>query len=110
MSINDSQELFEKLIDDDDVLEDIELQKKNHNKKSPVLIATAIVVSDPKKGLTSRRKAGRKGSSSCPCWCKCIGWTMLVFTLLSFFIIGCAFVWLNGILKERTTSVKCYKI
>lgn len=102
MSINDNQELFEKLIDDDDVLEDIELQKKNHNKKSPVLIATAIVVSDPKKGLTSRRKAGRKGgsSSSCPCWCKCIGWTMLVFTLLSFLIIGCTFVWLNGILKE----------
>jgi len=101
MSINDNQELFEKLIDDDDVLEDIELQKKNHNKKSPMLIATAIEVSDPKKGLTSRRKAGRKGgSSSCPCWCKCIGWTMLVFTLLSFFIVGCAFVWLNGLLKE----------
>lgn len=66
-----------------------------------MLIATAIEVSDPKNGLTSRRKAGRKGgSSSCPCWCKCIGWTMLVFTLLSFFIVGCAFVWLNGLLKE----------
>merc|ERR1712238_465520 len=77
----------------------IELQKKNHNKKSPVLITTAIVVSDPKKGFTSHRKAaGRKGG--CPCWGKCIGWTMLVFTLLSFFIVGCAFVWLNGMLKE----------
>jgi len=105
MSVNDNQELLKKLIDDDDdVLEDIELQKKNHNKKSPVLIATAIVVSDPKKGVTSRRKAGGRSkggsSSSCPCWCKCIGWTMLVFTLLSFFIVGCAFVWLNGMLKE----------
>merc|ERR1719162_811181 len=104
MSINDNQELLQKLIeDDDDVLEDIELQKKNHNKKSPaVLIATAIVVSDPKKGVTSRRQAGGRkgGSSSCPCWCKCIGWTMLVFTLLSFFIVGCAFFWLNGMLKE----------
>jgi len=101
MSINDSKELFKKLIDDDDVLEDIELQKKNHH-KSPMLIATAIVVSDPKKGLASRRKAGRKGGSGsgCPCWCKCIGWTMLVFTLLSFFMVGCAYVWLNGILKE----------
>jgi len=99
--MNDNQELLEKLIDDDDVvLEDIELQKKNHNKKSPsILIATAIVVSDPKKGFTSRRKAG-SSSSSCPCWCKCIGWTVLVFTLLSFFIVGCAFVWLNGMLKE----------
>jgi len=108
MSISDNQELLQKLIedDDDDILEDIELQKQNHNKKSPaVLIATAIVVSDPKKGVTSRRRTagGRRkggGSSSCPCWCKCIGWTMLVFTLLSFFIVGCAFVWLNGMLKE----------
>jgi hypothetical protein len=99
MSNDNNQELLKKLIDDDDVLEDIELQKKNH-KKSPMLVATAIVVSDPKKGLASRRRAGRKGGSGCPCWCKCIGWTVLVFTLLSFFIIGCAYVWLNGILKE----------
>jgi len=95
--------------DDKGAFEDVELQKMN-GKKSPLEVITAIVTSsttvspNPKdrKGLSrggyTRRKKG------CPCWCKCIGWTVLVFLLLFIFVLGCAYAWLNGFLKEAVAE------
>mmetsp|Transcript_9823 Transcript_9823/g.10577 ORF Transcript_9823/g.10577 Transcript_9823/m.10577 type:complete len:364 (+) Transcript_9823:96-1187(+) len=107
-------------VDDDDderAFEDIELQKSSNEKsKSPLIIATAILASSsttvapnptptPKyrKGFSHGSHNGRK--NGCPCWCKCIGVTMLIFSLLGVFLLGCTAVWLNGFVKEAVEQL-----
>jgi len=105
-------ELVKALIDDDDyerTFEDIELQKSN-DKKSPLVIGTAILTSSTRVSSYPKfRKEFSRGSNrrknGCPCWCKCIGWTVLVLSLLFLFVLGCAYVWLNGFLKEAVEQL-----
>mmetsp|Transcript_59624 Transcript_59624/g.66719 ORF Transcript_59624/g.66719 Transcript_59624/m.66719 type:complete len:365 (-) Transcript_59624:451-1545(-) len=107
-------------VDDDDderTFEDIELQKSSNEKsKSQLVIATAILASssttvspnpnpNPKyrKGFSHGSHNGRK--NGCPCWCKCIGFTVLAVSLLFLFVLGCASVWLNGFVKEAVEQL-----
>jgi len=116
--MSNDPELVKPLIDDDDddderTIEDIELQKSNEKSKSPLVIATAILASSttvaptptPKyrKGFSHGSNNGR--TNGCPCWCKCIGFTVLIFSLLCVFVLGCASVWLNGFVKEAVAQL-----
>jgi len=123
INMSNDLELVKPLIDDDvdddddeRAFEDIELQKSSNEKsKSPLIIATAILASSsttvapnptptPKyrKGFSHSSHNGR--TNGCPCWCKCIGVTMLIFSLLGVFLLGCTAVWLNGFVKEAVAQ------
>jgi len=92
MTANDN-ELFEKLLDDDEV-QDVELQKE-----SPMI----TVVGVPLKKPSSRKKNGRRRPGGCcKCFCKCIGVTMLILALFSVFIAGCIYFWIRDAVDQLT--------
>ena len=80
-----NQELLKKLIDDDE-LESVELQKGD----SP-LVVTGVAVPPKKKKV--------KG---CPCWCKCLGITMIIFTLLGIVGLVCAYSFFKDVVDHLT--------
>jgi len=90
--MSNNQELLRKLIDDDEI-EDVELQKGG----SPVIVIGLPV----KKASLKKKRATRQG---CPCWCKCIGITMLIFSLVLILSMFFAFTKLKYVVEELTVE------
>lgn len=93
MSYN--KELQEKLIDDDE-LDNIEWQKEEIR---PFIVA-GIAVKSPSSSK-KRKKAARRG---CPCWCKCIGITMLIFTLIGMLALACVYSYFKEVVEQLTVE------
>jgi len=93
--MSNHKELLEKLIDDDE-LDNIELQKE----ETRPFIVTGVAVktpSSPKK----RKKAARRG---CPCWCKCIGITMMIFTLIGIMTVACIYSYFKDAVEQLSVE------
>lgn len=85
--MSNDPELLKKLIDDDE-LDEVELQKGK-----PSLVVKGIFVP------SSKKKAAR---SRCPCWCKCIGITIMVFGLIGILSLICAYFYLADVVEHLT--------
>ena len=83
--------LLKKLLDDDE-LEQIELQKG----ESPVIVKGIAIDT---AGTSYKKKS--RGSWAC-CCCKCIGVTMMLFTLLGIFVVGYAYSFLTKVVEDFT--------
>jgi len=83
--------LLKKLLDDDE-LEQIELQKGD----SPVIVKGIAIDAT---GASYKKKS--RGSWAC-CCCKCIGVTMMLFTLLGIFVVGYAYSFLTKVVEDFT--------
>lgn len=83
--------LLKKLLDDDE-LEQIELQKG----ESPVIVKGIAIDA---AGTSYKKKS--RGSWAC-CCCKCIGVTMMLFTLLGIFVVGYAYSFLTKVVEDFT--------
>jgi hypothetical protein len=79
-------ELLKKLIDDDE-LQNVELQKE----ESHVLVTSVYV-----KPYSAKKRGG------CPCWCKCIGFTALIFILAIFLAMMFAYSSFKGLVEDLT--------
>lgn len=77
--MTEDPQLLKKLIDDDEI-EDVEF----HPVKAPPL----------KKKMKSRK--------GCPCWCKCIGFTMLTFVFLGIMVMSWAYSVFTEVVEELT--------
>jgi len=88
--MTDDQELLKKLIDDDEI-EDVELQKGGY---------PAVVRGRPIKTRSSKKKT--KSRKGCPCWCKCIGFTMLTFGFFLVLAMAYGYKMLTEVVEEFT--------
>jgi len=88
------KELLKKLIDDDE-LESVELQREGFP-----LAVTGIVADIPIKKRSRTKSASRSGY--CCCLCKCIGITMIVFTLIGIFILFSTYSSIKYVVDELT--------
>lgn len=79
---------------DDDELDDVELQKE----ETRPFIVTGIPVTTPS---SSKKKAARRG---CPCWCKCIGMMVMIFTLFGMLAMACAYSYFKNVVEQLTVE------
>ncbi len=91
--MSNDPELLKKLIDDDE-LESIELQKGGSR-----TIVRGIAIETSSQKL---KKPVRKGCLSC--CCKCMLFTMVVFTLLGVLALGCAYSFLDDVVQHLTVQ------
>jgi len=88
--MTEDPQLLKKLIDDDEI-EDIELQTGGY---------PAVVKGRPIKTPSSKKKTNsRKGY---PCWCKCIGFTMLTFSFFVILAMAYGYKVLTEVVEELT--------
>jgi len=88
--MTEDPQLLKKLIDDDEI-EDIEFQKGGY---------PAVVKGRPIKTPSSKKKTNsRKGY---PCWCKCIGFTMLTFSFFVILAMAYGYKVLTEVVEELT--------
>lgn len=90
--MSNDQELLKKLIDDDE-LEDIEIQKG----RSPMIVKGIAI--DTTTSSSKKKTPIRNGFLCC---CKCIGITMIFFTLLGVLAAGYAFSYFNKVVEHFT--------
>jgi hypothetical protein len=76
---------------DEDELEDIEVQKGGY---------PAIVKGRPIKTSSSKKKT--KSRKGCPCWCKCIGFTVLTFIFFVILAMAYGYKVLTEVVEELT--------
>jgi hypothetical protein len=88
--MTEDPQLLKRLIDEDE-LEDIEVQKGGY---------PAIVKGRPIKTSSSKKKT--KSRKGCPCWCKCIGFTMLTFIFFVILAMAYGYKVLTEVVEELT--------
>jgi len=93
--MSNHKELLEKLIDDDE-LDSIELQKE----ETRPFIVTGVAVKTPSSSK-KRKKAARR---SCPCWCKCIGITMMIFTFIGIMAVACIYSYFKDAVEQLSVE------
>jgi hypothetical protein len=90
--MNGDPQLLKPLLDDDKI-EDIELQKGLH---PAAVTGPNIVVKTP----SSKMKT--KSCKGCPCWCKCIGFTILTFIFFGVLATACHYKVFTEVVEELT--------
>jgi hypothetical protein len=88
--MTEDPQLLKRLIDEDE-LEDIEVQKGGY---------PAIVKGRPIKTSSSKKKT--KSRKGCPCWCKCIGFTVLTFIFFVILAMAYGYKVLTEVVEELT--------
>jgi len=101
MMIKNDEELLKKLIDDDDdddEFDNIELQKKKASLSSSSASGIINLSQYSKKQKQQNKKAG------CPCWCKCIGFTVLAFSLLCLMVTAYVYCCFKDVVEHLTVA------
>lgn len=86
-------ELWQKLLDDDDEIEDVELHKEG---ESPVVVKGIAIDTST---YSKKKNSFRRGFGCC---CKCIGITMVLFILLGLGVMAYAYSVLDEVVEEFT--------